>query len=76
MCQLNTDRYLVSNDIYVVINILAYAYGTMIGTNWNVFLQNDLSERLQEAIQRTSMIYEGIKGCARFYGGKSMLMLQ
>jgi hypothetical protein len=46
----------------------------MIGTNWNIYLQNESSERLQEAFQRTSMIYEGIKGYLRFYGGKSMLI--
>jgi hypothetical protein len=61
---------------YIVINIQACAYGTLIGTNWNIYLQNDSSERLQEAFQRTSMIYEGIKGYLRFYGGKTMLMLQ
>lgn len=32
-------------------------------------IQNDSSERLQETIQRTSMVFEGIKSYVRFYGG-------
>lgn len=39
-------------------------------------IQNDSSERLQEIFQRTSVVYEGIKGYVRFYGGKSVLMIQ
>jgi hypothetical protein len=67
--------YLVSVELHVVIDIQACPYGTMITTNWNVYLQNDLSKGLQETFQRTSMVYEGIKGYVRFSGGKSNCML-
>jgi hypothetical protein len=35
-----------------------------------VYLQNDLPKMLQETVERTSMLCEGVKAYVRFAGGE------
>jgi len=47
----------------------------MINRNVMFILQSDLSKGLQEISQRTSMLYEGVKGYIKFSGGELNNML-